>query len=741
MAKYRVDTDGGSYIVETEDAPAAQPNPSTFDHVANFAKNFWGDLAQTGQGMIEAVKHPGQAIKGIGEAQDAVRLKAQDALKRGDYVEAARHALSYAIPVAGPAIDARGDQAQSGDVSGALGGAASIGMQMAASGVLKAKAPAIVPVVERGAEAVKAGVKAAAPDVKAGAVKAAAGLAVSEALPPGAIKTSARTLAVYPGARQVGAGLKKGVSAFRQKLNAATERLAAAESEAAPVTEASPGLKMAESRGISAAEYSALAPEERAMFENAAQQSARQPVGPRQPAPMPEAAPEPVPQGSGKTVADLVREELEAKRAAQQPQAPPEASPEMIGAHTPKPIPMRASAPVRPPLRQPEAPQISPKTTAPVDSKVNNPVSTTAENSPKPVENSPVSPTPLNPVEIGRRVMRSMGMEDVPAKDALQTFENLRELAARTNQPIEAVYQKYTGEPLSAVAESPAPAAPRPITPKQGEAAMFRTKDLSAEVNPNLDPNEARTFTNAAGEQKSKAIRAEEKKAFNADAKAKRFADAFHAEGITAEDVANMTAEDAKAMTDGLIAKGLLKKGEMPPNSSLPRMINHLKVLEREAKKAAPPKVESKAVKQTPARTEATAEYVAGPVSGSQRYMGAESIRAVEVDRFFVPFTNPTAKPGTGMRFALAETEGSNGARRFNAYRASARDIEHYPPDASALIRNGKIESVFVRPDWRGAGLFGQFMRALQEKGLTPAEGSPKSASYLAAEAKLTAKK
>jgi len=122
------------------DQPADRPK-SPMDHVANFAKNFWGDLANSGQALIHTVAHPIDTIQGIGAAQDAVRLKAQEALKRGDYVEAARHALNYAIPMVGPALDARGDQAQSGDVSGALGGTTSMALQLAAPELLKGSIP------------------------------------------------------------------------------------------------------------------------------------------------------------------------------------------------------------------------------------------------------------------------------------------------------------------------------------------------------------------------------------------------------------------------------------------------------------------------------------------------------------------------------------------------------------------------------------------------------------------------
>jgi hypothetical protein len=693
---------------------------------------------------VQAVTHPRETILNtVGATVDAVQNPGT-ALKR--------IAGGAAVPIPIEVLER--------DVPGAAGAALGTVASAVVPGAVKAKAPAIVSGAQRTAGAVKAGVKAAAPDVAAGATKAAAGAIASEVLPGGPIKYAAGAYPVYTGTRQIARGVTKGVKAgreaFRGKIAAATEKMAAAE--------VSPGQAFAETQGISAAEYAALAPEERAMFDNAAKaQTARPPVGaasqdvvatpaaeggPTPPAVV-EGAPRPSGGANAKTLTDMLREELEAKRAAQPqapaPQPPPAPAPKhqhpqrlpegftragkldpsegnwtgsrplprTAADYAPRPVAVESPAvapPEAPPLPRTEVIQPQPAAPAAVEPVAPTLPPTLAQQSPT----SPtVAPTPaptvanvaptLNPVEIGRRIMRSMGMEDVPAKDALQTFQNLQELAARTGQPIEAVFQKYTGEPLAGVAAPPAPKvsitlddfgphagrsfdkfaktyegfadtaardrllglaeqiskadgkkpelrhlmeamqyegaavaegvgtgadllrsladgvdpskgkvftdaqyrgggiiggerarrimgegspAPRPITPKQGEAAMFRTKEAQAPVNPNLDPNETRTFTAASGEGKSKALRAEEKKVYNADAKAKRFAEAFHAEGVTAEDVANLTAADAKVLTDGLIAKGLLKKGEMPPNSSLPRLIRHLKELEKQAKAA-----------------------------------------------------------------------------------------------------------------------------------------------------------
>lgn len=167
-AGYVEDTSAGkppAGYVEDAASPLPERQPSWLDSAANFAKNAWGELVQQGASMVEAAKHPIEAVKAIGSAQDALRLKAEDAFKRGDYAEGMRHALSYLIPVMGPSIDARGDQAQRGDVSGALGGATTLGLETAAGGVSPENALAAADAIRTAGTAtvgaIKGGAKAA----------------------------------------------------------------------------------------------------------------------------------------------------------------------------------------------------------------------------------------------------------------------------------------------------------------------------------------------------------------------------------------------------------------------------------------------------------------------------------------------------------------------------------------------------------------------------------------------------
>ena len=92
--------------------------------------------------MVNTVHHPIDTVMAAGAAQDALRQKAEDAFKNGRYAEGVRHVLNYLVPVAGPAIDAQGDQAQRGEVAKALGGATALGLQLAGPEALSRVVPA-----------------------------------------------------------------------------------------------------------------------------------------------------------------------------------------------------------------------------------------------------------------------------------------------------------------------------------------------------------------------------------------------------------------------------------------------------------------------------------------------------------------------------------------------------------------------------------------------------------------------
>ncbi len=78
----------------------------------------------SGNTLEQAVTHPAQTLTKIGAANDAPRVAAVDAFKRGDYVEGVRHGLNWvlnAIPGVGSTMEKASDQAQSGDIAGGIG--------------------------------------------------------------------------------------------------------------------------------------------------------------------------------------------------------------------------------------------------------------------------------------------------------------------------------------------------------------------------------------------------------------------------------------------------------------------------------------------------------------------------------------------------------------------------------------------------------------------------------------------
>jgi hypothetical protein len=138
---------------------------SWLDQAGQYAKGVWDNLQQTGQGMVDiATTNPLTTLKTIGQNQDALRLKAQDAFKRGDLAEGARHVVDYLLPVIGPGIDALGDEAGSGKpgaLAHSLGGATSLGLQLTAPGVLNANAGTVGAAMDTTGTAIRGAAKGA----------------------------------------------------------------------------------------------------------------------------------------------------------------------------------------------------------------------------------------------------------------------------------------------------------------------------------------------------------------------------------------------------------------------------------------------------------------------------------------------------------------------------------------------------------------------------------------------------
>lgn len=120
--------------------------------IGGFARELWERInpVALAKGIYGAAQDIPGTIKGMGEAQEAIFRKAQEAAAKGDYVTAARHGLNYLIPVLGPDMDHAADMLREGRTAESLGATAGIGAQLVApAGIAKAarsvRAPALSP--------------------------------------------------------------------------------------------------------------------------------------------------------------------------------------------------------------------------------------------------------------------------------------------------------------------------------------------------------------------------------------------------------------------------------------------------------------------------------------------------------------------------------------------------------------------------------------------------------------------
>jgi hypothetical protein len=343
--------------------PAGDAQPAVFkssDHtlgenIIHAGQEGWGELSNIGQGMVDmATTRPDKTLGALGAAQDSLRLKIVDAVKRGDLVEAGRHALNYLIPAWGPSIDKRGDQAQAGDVFGALGGAATIGGMMTAPGALEGNAAPLLDAADTVGTAVKGAVKGAA-NTK---------LRYTELIPAG-IAGEIIPGVGWKGGIAAGAGLKIIKSGWEGAREALAERGAPSDIADASAEDAALLDGLARGQGIKGG-FAKATPEEQATLRSLADRmngsapaeaTAPQPaMGP--PAPAQEAA---QPTAPGPTLQEMLQQEFAARRAAT-----PEPSGPAVGGHdTSAPLNGRG-APLRPPWQPPaaeivdQAPVVSP---------------------------------------------------------------------------------------------------------------------------------------------------------------------------------------------------------------------------------------------------------------------------------------------------------------------------------------------------------------------------------------------
>lgn len=112
---------------------SSQQGGGWLDSVANYAKGLWSKVnpVTVVEGLAQATSHPLDTAKAMLSAQGDLKVKADEAFKRGDYATGVRHAIEYLIPVLGPEMSAAGDKAASGKVAEAMGEATGIGLMNA----------------------------------------------------------------------------------------------------------------------------------------------------------------------------------------------------------------------------------------------------------------------------------------------------------------------------------------------------------------------------------------------------------------------------------------------------------------------------------------------------------------------------------------------------------------------------------------------------------------------------------
>ena len=146
---------GGSPAAVDYDALARQhgatsgPSRTWMDSTADYAKELWGQVNPVAavKGVAGALEHPVDTAMQMGANQDALRVKAEDAFKKGNYAEGVQHVLGYLTPIIGPQMDRAADLVNNGEYAKGLGAATGIVANVAAPVAVGAamKAGATVP--------------------------------------------------------------------------------------------------------------------------------------------------------------------------------------------------------------------------------------------------------------------------------------------------------------------------------------------------------------------------------------------------------------------------------------------------------------------------------------------------------------------------------------------------------------------------------------------------------------------
>src|SRR5438128_813059 len=119
-----------------------EEKPSWFDHAVNAVVDYGKGVNRTlnpfsqesRDSATALVTHPVDTITNMMNAQGELAQRSKQSFRSGDYLQGVRHAISYLIPVLGPAIDEAGNKAGQGKMAEGLGEATGIGISAGMTG-------------------------------------------------------------------------------------------------------------------------------------------------------------------------------------------------------------------------------------------------------------------------------------------------------------------------------------------------------------------------------------------------------------------------------------------------------------------------------------------------------------------------------------------------------------------------------------------------------------------------------
>lgn len=116
----------------TDATPAQKPaDRSWLDSVTDYAKEALSGINPVSiiHGIDTAGWHPIDTARALLDSQNAVKAKADEAFKAGDYATGVRHVIDWLIPLLGPRLDQAGDFMQHGEYAKGFGATTDVALQ------------------------------------------------------------------------------------------------------------------------------------------------------------------------------------------------------------------------------------------------------------------------------------------------------------------------------------------------------------------------------------------------------------------------------------------------------------------------------------------------------------------------------------------------------------------------------------------------------------------------------------